>query len=233
MPSAPAFSPVFEPISPAKVKAILESKAALPADVIEQLASELGAGVWNLAWSVATVTESAVIETLRTSLTAIIDQGGTLRDWLDMLDEQGWRSPLGAWHEETIFRTTLGSAMEGERYDLLTGSQDVEYLVYSAIHDDRVRPEHLALDGRAWRRDEFPSDLWPPIDYNCRCSVIPADAGDLSGLGAKLDGGPIPEGTIAAGFAAPPSINGLAESVQQSIAERLGGRFPPPPRGTS
>jgi hypothetical protein len=145
---------------------ILADKLALPADEIARIAGELGDGVWDLAWSVASVTDLSVLESLRESLVTIMQEGGTLRDWLSMLDDLGWRSPLGAGHEKTIFNTTLGTVMEGERYDLLAGNPNVEFLVWDAIDDDRVDEECLALDGQTWPRDEFPPELWTPIHYN-------------------------------------------------------------------
>jgi SPP1 gp7 family putative phage head morphogenesis protein len=220
-PAIPPFNPTFQPASPEQVKKLLASKLLLPQEEIAAIAAELGDGVWDLAWSVATVTDYAVLQSLRESLLGIMDSGGTMRDWLDMLDEMGWRSPLGAGHEETIFRTTLGSVQEAERYDILMGSDAVEYLVFDAIDDDRVDEECLVLDGKAWPRDEFPPELWPPLHFNCRCSVIPADASDLDSLGAEIHDGPPPLDHVAEGFDTAPSVRGLTTAVQQSIAGRL------------
>lgn len=44
-----------------------------------------------------------------------------------------------------------------------------DYLVYWTQNDVRVRPWHLALQGYTAPRDEFPSWMIPPIEYNCRC----------------------------------------------------------------
>lgn len=166
-PRTPPFSPTFQPASPDEMKRILAEKLLLPAAEIEAIAAELGAGVWDLAWSVATVTDMTLLESLRESLLEIIQSGGTIRDWKAMLDDIGWRSPLGAWHEDTIFRTTLHSVSEAERYDLLTDSEFVDYLVFDAVDDDVICEECLALDGLTWPRDEFPGDLWPPLHFNC------------------------------------------------------------------
>ena len=220
-PSIPPFAPTFQPASPEQVKRKLADKLLLPPDQVDAIAAELGDGVWDLAWSVATVADVALLASLRESLLEILNSGGTLRDWRDMLDELGWRSPLGAWHEETIFRTTLGSVMEAERFDQLTDSEFVEYLVFDAVDDDRICEECLALDGKTWPRDEFPGALWPPLHFNCRCSVIPADAGDLAGLKADMHQGPPPLDHVAQGFDAPPSVKGLTTIVQQALVDRL------------
>lgn len=44
-----------------------------------------------------------------------------------------------------------------------------DYLVYWTQNDSKVRPWHLALQGYAAPKDEFPSWMIPPIEYNCRC----------------------------------------------------------------
>ncbi len=43
------------------------------------------------------------------------------------------------------------------------------YVVYWTQNDAKVRPWHMALQGYAAPRDEFPSWMIPPIEYNCRC----------------------------------------------------------------
>ena len=47
------------------------------------------------------------------------------------------------------------------------GSRD--YVVYWTQNDAKVRPHHMELQGYAAPRDEFPSWMIPPIEYNCRC----------------------------------------------------------------
>ena len=47
-----------------------------------------------------------------------------------------------------------------------------EKVVYLTMNDDRVRPEHRKLQGTAFIPEEHP-ELIPPIDYNCRCFIVP------------------------------------------------------------
>lgn len=47
------------------------------------------------------------------------------------------------------------------------GSRD--YVVYWTQNDVKVRPWHMELQGYAAPRDEFPSWMIPPIEWNCRC----------------------------------------------------------------
>lgn len=44
-----------------------------------------------------------------------------------------------------------------------------DYAVYWTQNDAKVRPWHMALQGYAAPRDEFPAWMIPPIEYNCRC----------------------------------------------------------------
>lgn len=43
---------------------------------------------------------------------------------------------------------------------------------YTTQRDERVRYEHAALDGIKYTKSNFPPELIPPIDYNCRCFLV-------------------------------------------------------------
>ena len=61
-----------------------------------------------------------------------------------------------------------------------------DYLVYWTQNDAKVRPWHMALQGYAAPRDEFPSWMIPPIEYNCRCFLevleVPRAAAELKNI---------------------------------------------------
>ena len=50
-----------------------------------------------------------------------------------------------------------------------------EYIVYWTQNDAKVRPWHMELQGYAAPRDEFPSWMIPPIEWNCRCFLETLD----------------------------------------------------------
>jgi len=201
----------WRPMSPQRAREILQSKLLLQKQDLEKL----GHVAYTIAWTVARVAELRVLEALRQALVRVIEEGGTLDDWTaaldNILDTTGWGT--SPWHAETIMRTTIGSVYESERFAYLRGAQEVEWLVYDAINDDRVRPEHLELDGLAYPREEFPEYLWPPNGYNCRCTVVPALREDLADLGAWTptweDEIPEPD----PGFSHPPTVEGASEAV--------------------
>ena len=50
-----------------------------------------------------------------------------------------------------------------------------DYVVYWTQNDAKVRPWHMSLQGYAAPRDEFPSWMIPPIEWNCRCFLTSLD----------------------------------------------------------
>lgn len=63
-----------------------------------------------------------------------------------------------------------------------------DYLVYWTQNDMKVRPWHMALQGYAAPRDEFPSWMIPPIEYNCRCFLESLEIGSVAGQLHKIVG---------------------------------------------
>lgn len=55
---------------------------------------------------------------------------------------------------------------------VLSMIQDNEMLQFTTQRDEKVRFEHSILDGISYRKSDFPSELIPPIDYNCRCFLV-------------------------------------------------------------
>lgn len=70
--------------------------------------------------------------------------------------------------------TANASAQMAHQWDVLAHN---DYLQFSTAHDDRVRPEHARLDGLTLSKDSpVWKRLWPPLDWGCRCHVIPGIA---------------------------------------------------------
>lgn len=59
------------------------------------------------------------------------------------------------------------------------GIAKAEYLVYWTQNDTKVRPWHMALQGYAAPRDEFPAWMIPPIEWNCRCFLTTIEQGAM------------------------------------------------------
>jgi SPP1 gp7 family putative phage head morphogenesis protein len=84
---------------------------------------------------------------------------------------------LGNFHLETIFRSNMALAYNtGRRRALEDTAEDLPFWQYHAVMDDRTRPEHAALHGIIFPANhEFWNSHFPPIGFNCRCTVTALD----------------------------------------------------------
>ncbi len=118
--------------------------------------------------------------TLRTTMNAITREGlgttqGTavLRDAFNSLGI----SPQKPAQIETIFRTQTAIAYNGGRWEEAQAPEIQEIIwgyEYATVDDNRVRPEHAAVDGTILPKDDtWWLTWWPPNGWNCRCQVLP------------------------------------------------------------
>lgn len=65
------------------------------------------------------------------------------------------------------------SAAMAAKWEQFQEDGDRYYLQYRTAGDDRVRPEHAALEGVTLPIDDpFWEEYYPPNNWNCRCSVV-------------------------------------------------------------
>lgn len=146
-----------------------------------------------------------VVEELRASLQAAINQGKSQREWREdvgnRMAQHGWllddglmvdsktgeqlAARFGEHRLNTIYRTNVKNAFAAGRWQEITRVQKaMPYLEYTAVMDDRTRDEHAALDGHIYPIDDpFWQTFYPPNGFNCRCSVIQHSARDLEAMG--------------------------------------------------
>ena len=104
-----------------------------------------------------------------------------------MLDESGERKPFERFLsdvqkiDETYNRNYLraeynfvqASAEMAGKWEQFEKDGDRYFLQYRTAHDDKVRPEHAALDGVTLPiTDTFWESYYPPNGWNCRCTVV-------------------------------------------------------------
>ena len=146
-----------------------------------------------------------VVEELRASLQAAINQGKSQREWREdvgnRMAQHGWllddglmvdaktseqlAARFGEHRLNTIYRTNVKNAFAAGRWQEITRVQKVmPYLEYTAVMDDRTRDEHAVLDGHIYPIDDpFWQTFYPPNGFNCRCNVIQHSKRDLDAMG--------------------------------------------------
>ncbi len=121
-----------------------------------------------------------------------IKSGGTIKDFINQATEkmniyiqQGVideEEKYSSSRLETIIRTNVNEAFNyGMRhyYEDPELNGFVEAYQYSAILDDRVRPNHAILDGRVFKASNPVIDrITPPNGYRCRCILVPVVKGE-------------------------------------------------------
>lgn len=162
----------------------------------------------DVAFTVAKLMNGDLLDFVKKELTKVIDSGATFNDFADKitpaLQRHGWwgkrdvldpysgqviEARLGsASRLETIFRTNLQSAYAKGQWELIEENMStMPYLMYDAVDDSRVRPEHAQWDGIVLPADHsFWESHYPPNGYNCRCGVIQLSWQDLQDYGLQV-----------------------------------------------
>ena len=77
---------------------------------------------------------------------------------------------------ETLARTQTQLAYGAGRWNVNQDPAIDEILwgyEYVTVGDDRVRPNHEALNGTRYPKDDaLLQEIWPPNGFNCRCTMI-------------------------------------------------------------
>jgi SPP1 gp7 family putative phage head morphogenesis protein len=147
------------------------------------------------AFTVAKATRLDVLSDIYNALSEDLKNGGTFSAFLTtlqpLLEAKGWWGKVDQtnrytgeirtvtygtpWRLETIYETNLQVAYMAGRYQAMKeGAQYTPWWEYSAVMDNRTRPQHAALNGLVFRYDDpFWLTWYPPNGFRCRCRVIP------------------------------------------------------------
>lgn len=143
--------------------------------------------------------ESVAIEReVQRTVGTLITEGAHVREGIETLRGTFARlgvSPVNDFRLETIFRTQTQIAYGAGRYESYQDPAVDEILwgyEYATAGDDRVRPEHEAMDGVRWPKDDPRlMQWWPPNGWNCRCTLIPIFTDDDASLASSKEPEPI------------------------------------------
>jgi len=138
--------------------------------------------------------QSQIGEVLR-SLNTALENGESFENWKNSVQIDRFES-LADFRKEAIFRTHMQTAYNQGTFQVAQELKSINpYLRYSAVLDDRTRPNHEALDGVIRRVDDaFWTNNLPPNGINCRCEVVSLGQGDeLKDLGGPTTKGQLEE----------------------------------------
>ena len=187
------------------------------------------------AFSVAGIVEKDVLSSMQGTLQkAMTPPAWTLDQFSHALHERNIKYTgsayrrdaagelIAPYHAETILRTNYSEVYNLGRKELYE-DPDVRDFVpayqYSAILDSRVRSNHADMDGRVFERgDPVWVSWWPPVGYNCRCTVIPVTSNQEYSVSTLPDASPDP------GFG---SI--IDEPTSKRAPRQIGQPLPPLP----
>lgn len=169
------------------------------------------------AFTVAKMMDLDLLSDVRAHVDRAIAEGRTFREFArelepelvrrgwwgkaEMIDPQSGEKKLvqlgSPRRLRTIFDTNLRTAYAaGHWARIQENARSAPYLMYTAVLDERTRPQH-----RAWHGTVLPVDheWWrthaPPNGWNCRCTVIQLSRRDLERLGKSGPDEPPPSPT--------------------------------------
>ncbi len=160
------------------------------------------------AFTVARLTGLDAIERVKEKLTKALEEGKTVKEWVEELGEDGILKTVGfhqsnPWYLETVFRTNISTAYNAGRLMQIQRSKDkIKYLEYVAIDDNRTTPICRKLDGTKLPPDDpFWATYTPPNHFNCRSTVRAIFKGSEEAKRVRerkpKDIPPVPEGFAA------------------------------------
>lgn len=178
-----------------------KKRKILDSDTFEKLADELKGQAGRLV----DVWHTGFVEKVYASLFDAIATGETLSDWIpkaqSLLDQYGADAGVrifsgekwSAWYADLVFRNANAAATAGGRYAEMFSREWIKrapYFMHDAINDSRVRPDHLALDGMVFRKDDPGARKYlSPLGHGCRCESLEYDQADVDEGGYSVTRG--------------------------------------------
>lgn len=173
----------------------------------------------QLSTTVSFLSSIEQIKSVIQSVNKAIDNGSTFQDFKKEVFENGIR--LSPKYLDLVFRQNVQTAYSFGRWTQQAANKSARpYLMYSAIDDDRVRPDHIALN-RIIRHIDDPFWLmyYPPWAFRCRCSVISLTQEQAEKLGITPDD-KLPQIAADMGFTTSPMTFGeMSDLTHKKIME--------------
>ena len=154
--------------SPATAAEVVDSVTPMTKTQFYELADELR----GTAFTIARLNQARTIARFQRALTQILSAGGTVDDWHAWVLQEGrdWSRA----YSQIVYRNAAAAATNRAAWSFSQTTYSRRYrryLMYDAILDDRTTEICRTLDGRVWRRPDFPENLWPPNHHQCRSTI--------------------------------------------------------------
>ncbi len=185
-PPAPVRLPAIE-----KAARYLQNRLAYTPEEFAQLDDDAR----EVGFTVAKAVSLDAVEKVKAALAEDVEKGGTLRAFRERIEDVVDESALSPARVETLYRTHIARAYSTGQLDVHDHpliSDEFPYILYSATHDARVRPNHLALEslglnGTAVYRADDPviRKYFGPWDWQCRCVCIFLSVADAASYGVR------------------------------------------------
>ena len=188
---------LFAPTPHTEAIDFIKSKPVVSREVFDNLLPDLRAR----AFLVTGIESANVVQSIRdriADLPAGANWDDVKKDIMDELhpylanDEDPDNMIAADRRAELLIRMHGFQAYQAAQYNVMERQKDVfPYWQYHTMEDDRVRPEHAALDGIVLPADhEFWRHHYPPWNFGCRCQIIPASQSDYEDIQKADDGQP-------------------------------------------
>jgi SPP1 gp7 family putative phage head morphogenesis protein len=165
---------VFEPV--ANKEAVEHIKNLTPRT--RRIFDGLSKHYQKQTFTVAKLTNSRLVESVKKEVLKILSKGGTVDDFrraVNRITDSSNIERLTMQHIETVFRTNIQTAYSAGRIEQQRDADVISVMPfwrYLTIGDDRTRVNHEAMDGFIALADDSVWEIWyPPAGFNCRCSV--------------------------------------------------------------
>lgn len=142
------------------------------------------------AFVVAGTVKDELIADFQEAVAKGLEEGTTLADFRKDFDrivaKHGWQyKGERGWRSRVIFNTNMRTAYQAGRWQQIQRlKRRRPWLRYSAVLDDRTRPEHRGWHGIVLSADdEWWNTYYPPNGWNCRCTVQQLSQRDLDRRG--------------------------------------------------
>lgn len=168
------FKPKFLPYD----EVIQAAKRRLPV-IPETFFNEIPVEMRAFAFTSALIEKQSQVKAVLDSLNKALEEGTSFNDWKSSIQIDRLKK-LADFRKEAIFRTHMQTAYNQGNFQVAKElKKQVPYLRYSAVLDDRTRPNHRALDGVVRPVDDpFWVNHLPPNGINCRCEIVSVGKGD-------------------------------------------------------